>query len=102
MRVVAGTQLQGPYARRPLEEWSPKYREAQGIHEGIDYANVEPILARLATKAEGEIDWELWRALHDTLSLDDAYDLAELREVSRSWHDATLANLRLRRSGYGS
>lgn len=34
----------------------------------------------------------MYTALCTTLSLDDAYDLAEIDQVSRSWRDATQAN----------
>jgi len=35
----------------------------------------------------------MYLALTTTLSLDAAYDLAEIDEVSRSWRDAAQANI---------
>lgn len=43
---------------------------------------------------EGGVDWRLMRALQETLSLDDAYDIAEINEVSRSHRDALEANMK--------
>lgn len=93
MRAGAGPQFQGPYLRRPLEEWAPKYKgNSAGPFVGIGYANVDGFIARLCTRGDGEFDWQLYRGLHVDIDLDTAYDLAEIREVARSWHDATLAN----------
>lgn len=80
-------------------QWLPKYRGlAEGPHAGIEYVNVDGVIARLCTRSDGEIDMVLYRRYHEDYSLDDAYDHAEMRQVARSWHDATLANMELRRA----
>lgn len=62
---------------------------------------MDPLIGNLATTPEGDCDWKLLDALHDSISLDRALDIAEVREVARSWHDATRANGRLQQRGFG-
>lgn len=58
----------------------------------MEYANVHPIIGNLCVKPEGGVDVVMFQALHTDLSIDDALDLVEMDEVSRSWHDAARAN----------
>lgn len=93
MRVRAGPQLQGPYARRPLERWAPKSRQHAKLHHGIQFENVHPLIGNLCIRPDGGPDVEMFRQLtHGPLSIDDAYDLAEIDDVARSWRDAAQAN----------
>lgn len=55
---------------------------------------MSPLIGQLCMLPEGGVDWRLMRALQETLSLDDAYDIAEINEVSRSHRDALEANMK--------
>lgn len=39
------------------------------------------------------IDWQLYRALHEWMSLDQLLDVMEMRDVAESWKDARKFNL---------
>ena len=58
----------------------------------MQFANIAPLIGNLCTKAEGGVDVEMFRALHDDMSLDDALDMAEILEVWRSWNTAAEMN----------
>ena len=51
------------------------------------------LIGQLCMLPAGGVDWHLMRALQETLSLDDAFDIAEINDVSRSHRDAIEANM---------
>ncbi len=78
--------------------WTPVSDEnSGGPHRGIDYANVPPELARLASLPRGGVDWQLLIAARTTLTIDDLLDAIEIDEVQRSWRDAAQANAEAKR-----
>lgn len=85
-------------------EWSPKALDPGGPYEGIRFAEVDPAIGKLATTPDGQCDWRFLKACRGeaepVITLDDAYDIAEVREVARSWHDATRGNAQLKRKGW--
>lgn len=79
--------------------WTPVADEnSGGPHRGIDYANVPPMLARLASLPRGGVDWQLLIAARTSLTIDDLLDAIEIDEVQRSWRDAAQANAEKRRA----
>jgi hypothetical protein len=49
-------------------------------------------VGNLCLRPEGDVDWSLYRALHESLSWDEALDLEEIVIVGRTWRDAAQAN----------
>lgn len=54
---------------------------------------MHPLIGNLCARPDGGVDHALFLALQTTLSLDDALDLEEIDQVSRSHRDAAQANL---------
>lgn len=72
----------------------PTEDTADGPYKGMSYANVHPLIGNLCIKPEGGVDVNMFLALQEELSLDDALDIIEMDMVSRSWHAASRANSR--------
>lgn len=54
---------------------------------------MHPLIGNLCIRPEGGIDAALFEALSTRLSVDDAFDLAEIDEVGRAHRDAAHANV---------
>lgn len=59
---------------------------------GILPRNVHPMVARLVARPEGGVDLAMYQALHTTITLDQALDLVEIDDVSRSVRAAAQRN----------
>lgn len=66
-----------------------------GQFEGIQFANVHPLIGNLSIRPEGGVDVAMYEALTQRMSLEEALDLSEIDRVERSWRDAQTANAEL-------
>ncbi len=89
-------------SRRPLTP-PERDRQAPDEHEegqyiGIEYANVQPMIANLVALPEGGVNTvALHSYKHGPADLDDLLDAFEIDAVSRSWRRARVANQKAER-----
>ena len=57
--------------------------------------NVPWQIARACTDHEGNVDADMYQALHTTIDLDGLYDILEMQEVHSSWRSAAHRNAKV-------
>jgi hypothetical protein len=65
-----------------------------GKYQGMDFANVHPMIGNLCVSPEGAIDHFALAAYHETFSLDDLYRAFEVDTIARVARLAAEANAR--------
>lgn len=76
--------------RRPLESWNPSpdlVGAGGGRHAGVRPANIPVLIFRACYDGE-KIDTALYIRLQTDMSLDEMYDILEMRDVADSWRHA--------------